>query len=69
LCDKDMGGSDCSVNITIPPTMIGIPDMGKCDLSARECARTAVIGKTFVGGHGLKCRLKKFKVCCISSFI
>ena len=61
-CDTNFVGSDCSVDITRAPDMIGIPDMGLCDLSLRECARTAVIARTFVDGHGLNCRLGQFKV-------
>jgi len=49
--------------------MIGIPDMGLCDLSLRECARTAVIARNFVAGHGLNCRLVQFKVNVITSVL
>jgi len=48
--------------------MVGIPDKGKCDLSLRECARTAVIAKTFVRGHGLNCQLSRFDVSKIIIF-
>ena len=68
-CERNFVESDCSVDIALAPDMIGIPDMGLCDLSLRECGRTAVIAKTFVEGYGLNCRLGQFLVSFGSFYI
>ena len=62
VCDPGYFDDDCSVDKNIAPTMFGIPDRGKCDLSQRECKMTAVKGGTFVDTKDLYCRLKPFKV-------
>ena len=62
VCDPGYFDDDCSVDINIAPTMFGIPDRGKCDLTQRECKMTAVKGGTFVDTTDLYCRLKPFMV-------
>ena len=69
VCDPGYFDDDCSVDINIAPTMFGIPDRGKCDLSQRECKMTAVKGGTFVDTKDLYCRLKPFKVITYVCFI
>ena len=40
----------------------GIPDVGLCDLTERECALTSILGLNFVDTPTLSCGIKPFQV-------
>ena len=53
---------DCSINISLPPPMYGIPDKGLCDLTKRRCVGTSVLGENFIASSSLLCNVKSFQV-------
>ena len=61
-CDPGFGDVDCSVRLSDPPVMLGIPDSGLCDLTLRNCEKTSVFGDDFVQSKQLLCRLLPFHV-------
>ncbi|XP_052788954.1 uncharacterized protein LOC128223686 isoform X4 [Mya arenaria] len=59
-CYKGFTSIDCSVDLSKPVTMYGIPDRGYCDLKYRPCERTSVFGTNIA--NTVKCFLKHFWV-------
>jgi len=62
FCKEHYHDINCALDIRVPPRQIGIPDLGMCDLNARECAITSVFGFGFVNTERLSCRLIPFLV-------
>jgi len=67
VCDEGFIDVDCAVDKSQPPDMLGIPDDGLCDLSQRECARTAVRVRQIVESESLTCRLRAFQVTFVTT--
>lgn len=68
-CDAGYGASDCSVDIKIPPRLVGVLEEGFCDENETDCTHIYVFGETFFGTN-ISCRLRKFTVSfCLKSAI
>ena len=61
-CNEGFVTDDCSINIHKPPLMNGIPEVGLCDLTRRQCSRTSVLGEDFYSSENLICKLIPFLV-------
>ncbi|XP_052788950.1 neurogenic locus Notch protein-like isoform X2 [Mya arenaria] len=59
-CNEGFASSDCSVDLSKPVTMYGIPDRGYCDLKYRPCERTSVFGTNIA--DTVKCYLQHYWV-------
>ncbi|XP_050408342.1 von Willebrand factor D and EGF domain-containing protein [Patella vulgata] len=57
ICEKNYGGSDCSVNISDPPVMEYLSEDGYCDLSDDECSEVSVFGGIFVETENTSCKI------------
>ena len=62
ICSTSFYDIDCGLDIRVPPTISGIPDVGLCDLTERECAQTSVLGFGFVETPALSCGIIPFQV-------
>jgi hypothetical protein len=62
VCEADLGGADCSVNMTVTPAVWFLENNGLCDLQQRRCLEVAVFGGMFVMSGSLTCRLTPVKV-------
>ncbi|XP_053388858.1 von Willebrand factor D and EGF domain-containing protein-like [Mercenaria mercenaria] len=58
-CDENFGASDCSLDITTVPRLVGLIDNGMCDEKDGKCTHTYVFGEVFFGTN-VTCRLRKF---------
>ncbi|KAL3836000.1 hypothetical protein ACJMK2_021455 [Sinanodonta woodiana] len=64
-CNKGYGSDDCSVDLTKPPDVYGIPNRGVCNLHESSCLNVTVLGNNFavpVLGNYIFCRLSPFQV-------
>ncbi|KAK3609845.1 hypothetical protein CHS0354_015031 [Potamilus streckersoni] len=61
-CNKGYGSDDCSVDLTQPPDVYGIPKRGVCDLRETSCNDISVLGNNFADSTNIFCRLSLFQV-------
>ncbi|WAR09902.1 VWDE-like protein [Mya arenaria] len=61
-CYAPFIGTDCSIDSSAPPEMLGIPDEGLCDLQQRPCNIIYVLADDFVDTENLTCKLTTFTV-------
>ncbi|KAK3577955.1 hypothetical protein CHS0354_020793, partial [Potamilus streckersoni] len=61
-CSKGYGSDDCSVDLTKPPDVYGIPNRGVCDLHETSCNDVSVLGNNFADSTNIFCRLSLFQV-------
>ena len=64
-CNSGFTDPDCSIDLSQPPIMRGIPDRGLCDLNQRLCGKTSVLGDNFAETSALSCHIEPFMVCDI----
>jgi hypothetical protein len=61
ICPPGIGGSDCSVDMTMPVTITSLLDDGVCDTRQSDCSRTFIYGGAFVDSETLLCKVQEFK--------
>ncbi|KAL3836002.1 hypothetical protein ACJMK2_021457 [Sinanodonta woodiana] len=61
-CNKGYGSDDCSVDLTKPPDVYGIPNRGVCDLHESRCRDFSVLGNNFAYSTNIFCRLCLFQI-------
>ena len=54
--------SDCSVDITQPPELVGIRGDGICDINSNNCNKVEIVGEEIVESNLLSCKFEKFGV-------
>nr|XP_022290011.1 von Willebrand factor D and EGF domain-containing protein-like [Crassostrea virginica] len=54
-CDSGYGGSDCSFDVTSPPTITRLSGNGVCDKSTEICDDITLYGQYFVENMGTTC--------------
>ncbi|WAR09908.1 VWDE-like protein [Mya arenaria] len=60
-CNEPFIGSDCSIDSSLPPEMLGIPDEGMCDYQQRPCNIIYIYADN-IADTGFMCRLTPFEV-------
>ncbi|XP_060565970.1 uncharacterized protein LOC132724993 [Ruditapes philippinarum] len=63
-CDCDQGymDIDCSLHEDDAPYMLGIPDLGLCDVRQRKCQQTSVFAQNVVESDTLTCKMQAFQI-------
>lgn len=54
-CEKGYGGSDCSFDLSEPPTISRISGDGICDKSLDDCNEILIYGRYFVKNPNATC--------------
>ena len=62
IYEDGYGGSDCSVDVTKGPTVVGLLDHGLCDEQQLPCDHAYAFGQIFTDSSNLSCRLEQFMV-------
>ncbi|XP_046363619.2 von Willebrand factor D and EGF domain-containing protein-like [Haliotis rufescens] len=60
-CETNYCGTDCSVDLTIPPRLMDLDNGGTCDMSRGVCNVTSLDGETFVDGVST-CSVEELRV-------
>ncbi|WAR09907.1 VWDE-like protein [Mya arenaria] len=60
-CNEPFIGSDCSIDSSLSPEMLGIPDEGMCDYQQRPCNIIYIYADN-IADTGFMCRLTPFEV-------
>ncbi|XP_062609644.1 uncharacterized protein LOC134271468 [Saccostrea cucullata] len=58
-CNSGYAGSDCSVDLTGPPTITHISDFGFCDKTSEACDEITLYGRYFLENMDTTCYLKR----------
>lgn len=61
-CDPGFGGSDCSFDLSSPPTITHISDAGLCDRTTEVCDDIAIYGRYFVQNSDSACHMMRSEV-------
>ncbi|XP_064595124.1 von Willebrand factor D and EGF domain-containing protein-like [Liolophura sinensis] len=61
-CEAGWIGDDCSIDMSRPPQVLGLPKKGLCDIRNRKCDRTLVYGKRFARSESLTCKFEQVYV-------
>ena len=62
-CDSGFGGSDCSFDVTSPPTITKLSGDGICDKSEDACEFITLYGHYFLENMGTTCYVTRKEVC------
>jgi len=68
ICDEGAGLSDCSIDLTLPPTLSGLWNGGLCDKITEDCTKTYIFGGAFVDSMNLICRVIEVYVSIIVTY-
>ena len=66
-CDSGYGGSDCSFDVSSPPTITRLSGNGVCDKSTETCDDITLYGHYFVENMGTTCYVTRIDVRSASS--
>ncbi|XP_035827995.1 uncharacterized protein LOC118477191 [Aplysia californica] len=55
VCEKDYGGVDCSVDLTVAPDLAVLLPSVSCDVKDEDCSEIILIGGPFVNSNSLIC--------------
>nr|XP_022290347.1 uncharacterized protein LOC111101985 [Crassostrea virginica] len=61
-CDKGYGGSDCSFDVSSPPTITKLSDDGICDKSEETCEDITLYGHYFLENMETQCFMTREEV-------
>ncbi|XP_060071672.1 von Willebrand factor D and EGF domain-containing protein-like [Ylistrum balloti] len=61
-CPEGFGGSDCAIDLSIPPFFDALMDEGLCDKQHWVCDAALALGNDFVTADLLKCNMKSFSI-------
>ncbi|EDO33240.1 predicted protein [Nematostella vectensis] len=62
ICEEGFTLSDCSMPINAVPELLGVNEVGLCDVREESCNNTRIIGDGFIASENLTCHATEFKV-------